>query len=416
MLAFMKKLLKFLPTLLLAFLMAIAVWVSAVTAADPNDVRIFPRPVPIEIIGQKTGLIITSSLPSQVNLTLRAPTSIWNELTREQAAIRAVIDLSGLEAGKHSIPVLIQIAARPVKIVSCTPCTLDINMESIATRSLPVKLRGKVEVAVGFQSEVPILSQTTATLTGPESLVSKVTELQALLNLSQASENINRTLDLRAVDANNKEISGLTISPKTINVNQVISQRGGYRNVVVKAVLNGQIASGYRVTNIAVFPPAITVFSTDNKLVESLPGYVETAGLDITGAKTNQSVRMPLNLVPGISVVGDPFVEIQVGVATIEGSLTMKKMPIEIAGVPNGVSVSISPDTVDVILSGPLPLLDTLKPKDVRISIDLSNEGPGAYQRIPRVELSIPELKVESILPGSIEITLISKQTPTVKP
>jgi len=415
-LSLVKKSFRFIPTAMLAFFMAIAVWVSAVTADDPNDVRIYPHPLPLEIIGQDPGLVVTSSLPSQVDLTLRAPSSIWNELAREETSVRAVVDLSGINPGEYSIPVQIQIAARPVKIVSCSPCTIDLKIESITTRSLPITLTGNVNAAIGFQAENPVLSQTSATLTGPQSIVGKVIELRASLNVSQVSENIERTLDLQAVDSNEKELSGLTITPKTINITQAVTQRGGYRNVVVKAVLNGQIAGGYRITNIAVFPPVITVFSSDNKLVENLPGYVETTALDITGATTDQSVRMLLNLIPEISVVGDPFVEVQVGVATIEGSLTMQRMPVEVTGVPDGVDATISPDSVDIILSGPLPSLDTLKPKDVRISIDLNNVGLGTYQRTPRVELSIPELRVESILPGSIEITLVSILTPTVKP
>jgi YbbR domain-containing protein len=415
-LSLVKKSFRFIPTAILAFVMAIAVWISAVTAEDPNDVRVYPHPLPLEIIGQDPGLVVTSSLPSQVDLTLRAPSSIWNELGREETSVRAVVDLSGINPGEYSIPVQIQIAARPVKIVSCSPCIIDLKIESITTRSLPIIFTGNVTAAIGFQAENPVLSQTSGTLTGPESLVRKVVGLRASLNVSQASENIERTLDLQAVDSNGNELSGLTISPKTINVSQAITQRGGYRNVVVKAVLNGQIAGGYRITNIAVFPPVITVFSSDNKLVENLPGYVETTALDITGATTDQSVRVLLNLIPEISVVGDPFVEVQVGVATIEGSLTMERMPVEVTGVPDGVNVSISPESVDIILSGPLPSLDTLKPKDVRISIDLNNVGLGTYQRTPRVELSIPELRVESILPGSIEITLVSLLTPTIKP
>ena len=39
-------------TFLLALVLGIAVWVSAVSAADPDDVRRYPKSIPIEIIGQ----------------------------------------------------------------------------------------------------------------------------------------------------------------------------------------------------------------------------------------------------------------------------------------------------------------------------------------------------------------------------
>ena len=52
-------------TLLLAFVLAVAVWISAVTAADPDEVRA-PLAVPLEIIGQDPSLVITSELPSTI--------------------------------------------------------------------------------------------------------------------------------------------------------------------------------------------------------------------------------------------------------------------------------------------------------------------------------------------------------------
>ncbi|NTU56709.1 MAG: hypothetical protein HGA79_10715, partial [Anaerolineales bacterium] len=39
-------------TFLLALVLGISVWVSAVTSADPDEIRIYPNPVPLEIIGK----------------------------------------------------------------------------------------------------------------------------------------------------------------------------------------------------------------------------------------------------------------------------------------------------------------------------------------------------------------------------
>lgn len=404
-----------LPTVILSLIMATAVWITAVTASDPTQERVYPRPVPIEIIGQDSGLVITGQIPEQVNLTLSAPNSVWNRLLREQAPIRAILDLSGLEAGSHRVNVQIQIGIRPIEIVTCTPCTLNVNLEAIANRTMPVRLLRIGEVAIGFEADMPYLSQTSVIITGPESLVRQVWEVRAELNISQANSTISRSIDLKAVDTNEREVKGISITPKSVNVTLNVKQRGGYRNVVVKAVLGGQLAAGYRVTNISVFPPAVTVFSSDPKLVEQLPGYVETAALDLSGAKDDLDANMPLNLPPGVSVVGESLVQVQVGIATIEGSLTIENIPVEIVGVPEDKAIKISPETVDVILSGPLPVLDTLTAKDIRVFINMADQGMGTFQRIPIVELKEKEVKVDSILPASIEI-VIQEATPTPKP
>ncbi len=40
---------KFLPTLLTALILAIIVWVSAVSSADPNEEREYSAPIPITV-------------------------------------------------------------------------------------------------------------------------------------------------------------------------------------------------------------------------------------------------------------------------------------------------------------------------------------------------------------------------------
>lgn len=408
----LRSFVKNLPTLLLALALALAAWISAVTAADPTQERIYPRSVPIEIVGQDPALVLTNEVPAQMTITLSAPASIWDRLQNEQNPVRAVVDLSGLEAGTHTIPVQVQVSIRPVEVVSYAPRMLTLRLEKLASRTLPIRLVQRGELAIGYEAEMPKLNQTSATVSGPESLVNQVKEARAVLDVNAAEQSINRSIALQAIDAKEMVVDGVTVSPEQVAVSLTITQRGGYRNVVVKVVVKGQVASGYRVTNISVFPPAVTVYSSDPKLVDELPGYVETAALELSNAREDLDVFLQLNLPPAVSVVGDQTVEVQVGVEAIEGSLTLADMPVEVVGLAPGLVASTSPERVDVILAGPLPLLDSLTARDVRVLVDMTDETVGTYQRVPRVELSIPELSVESILPGSVEI-VIGRGTPT---
>jgi YbbR domain-containing protein len=416
MLSFIRQFLKILPTFLLAFVLALAVWAIAVTASDPTVERIYPHTVEIETIGQSPGLMLTSDIHDQITLNLSAPQSIWDRLVNDNIPVRAIVDLSGLGSGIHDLPIQIQVGISPVRVLSYSPQTLSITLESLASKSFPIQLILRNEPAIGFQAETPQMNQTTATVSGPESLVSRVKEVSAILDINQAHENINRTITLQALDANEVAVNGITISPDRVVVTEHITQRGGYRNVVVKAVLVGQIATGYRLTTITVSPPAVTVFSTDPSLVEKLPGYVETTPINLNGSKDGLDVSLGLNLPNGVQVVGDQSIQVQIGVAAIEGSLSLSRLPVNIIGLTEGLVAEVSPETVDIILSGPLPLLDTLTQDKIRISVDLTGQGPGTYQLVPRVEMPSTELKLESVLPGSIEVTINQAPTPSPTP
>jgi hypothetical protein len=55
-----------LGSLLLAFILAVVVWVSAVVSANPNQTRVYPRAVNLEVIGKDSNLYMSSNLPSLI--------------------------------------------------------------------------------------------------------------------------------------------------------------------------------------------------------------------------------------------------------------------------------------------------------------------------------------------------------------
>ena len=127
-------------------------------------------------------------------------------------------------------------------------------------------------------------------------------------------------------------------------------------------------------------------------------------------------VRLDLILPSGVSVVGDPSVQVQVGIATIEGSLTMTSQPVEFLNLDPSLAAEVSPQTVDVILSGPLPILDRLTTADLRVVVDLNGLTAGTYQLHPTVELQVSEIRVESMLPESVEVRIQKAPLPTPTP
>jgi YbbR domain-containing protein len=409
----LQRILKYIPTFLTAFVLALAVWISAVTSTDPTEERQFSQPIPIEVIGLDPGLMITNDPPAQLNVVLSAPRSVWNQLSADPSVIRAVVDLSGLEPGNHAAQVQVNINLRPVQIVSYAPRSISVTLERLSTRTVPIDLVTRGEPAVGYQAGTPTLSQSSTVVSGPASIVERVQKVEALLDLTQVFETVNRTLTLQAVDANNAPVTGLTLTPDRVTVTLPINQKGGYRNVVVKVVTSGEVASGYRLTNISVFPPTVTVFSSDLQAISSLPGYVETAPFDLTNLKDDLDISMPLNLPEGVSVVGDQTVLVRVGIAAIQSSLPLANQEITVVGLAPNLAATLSPDTIDLILSGPLPLLDALKAGDVTISIDVTGLGRGVYQLEPKIEISIAEIKVESMITRSIEVMIPFAPTPT---
>jgi YbbR domain-containing protein len=401
-----------LRTFLLAFALALIVWVTAVTAANPDETQTFPNPIPIEFIGQDSSLVMTGSVTKQVQVTLRAPQSIWQTLLSGEVPIHAIVDLAGLKAGSQSVEVQIQIAAQPIRIISITPKKLTLKLEQLVTLSLPVELSFIGQPAIGYKAGDVVLNPTAIVISGPQSLVAQVKHIRANLDVTNARQNIDTTLPIQAVTASGLEVSGISIQPDSIQVSLPIAQQGGYRDLAVKVMITGKLASGYRLNNITAEPLTVTVYSEDIPLIESLPGYVETSTLDLSGASSNISMQLSLNLPSGVLLIGDQTVSVQIEIVPIEDSRPVAFRQVEVIGLEPGLNADISPATVDVILTGPLPVLNSLQPADVHVRVDVSGLAIGTYQLVPVVVVAEQGVTVQSILPGTVEVT-ITKGTAT---
>lgn len=400
-------------TFLLALVLGVSVWVSAVSDADPNEVRPYPNPIPIKVVGQDPGLVLTNEIPQTMEISLRAPRSVWETLTAREDAVRATLDLAGLSAGEHEVEIQVAIAMRPYQIVLQNPETVTVVLDSLITKTFPLSLSLSGQPAAGYQLGEATMEAAEVAVSGPESILKQATRARVLVSLDGVRDSIDESVPIQLLDGQNKVLQGLTINPESVRVNVPITQQSGYRDVAVKVIVQGQVAPGYRLENISVNPPVITVISSDPELVNQLPGVVETQPLNLQDRKEDISTRLALDLPPNIEISDVQTVLVQVSISPIQTSLTLLNLSINVNGLSEGLAAQVFPQTVDVIFSGPLPVLDTLSSKDITVSVNATGLEVGTYQLTPEVKVSVENVLVESILPGTVEVVIAIPGTPT---
>ena len=153
-----RKLLSNLPTLLTALVFAIGVWIFAVTQADPTVTQTYPQPLDIEIIGLDPTLTIVNEISDQVNLTVRAPSSIFTQLENDRNLINVTLDLSGLDSGVHTLKPQVNISLSPAEVVRMNPSTVFVKLDSIISQQFEIKVNMIGNPAIGFDVEAPEIS------------------------------------------------------------------------------------------------------------------------------------------------------------------------------------------------------------------------------------------------------------------
>jgi YbbR domain-containing protein len=402
----MRKLLSFLPTLLTALVLAIIVWVSSVTARDPNQIITYERPIELEILGQNPDLVITHQQVEGVNVTIKAPSSVHARLANDLSLINANINLSGLDAGDHVLIPEVLVALKPAQVIEVSPASVDLSLEKVSSKTLPISLVQTGTLPVGFQTRSARLSQAQAKLVGPESLVKTVVEIAATIDISELTTSISRTLDLKPLNEAGVIVEGVVLSPNRVDVSIDVEQLVGYRNVFVKIVTSGSVAQGYHLSSIVVNPPTLTVYASNPDLIRGMPAYIETEPVNLNGAQQSFESRVGLQLPEGIVVIGEQSIQVSVGVEAIYNSTQIIGVPVTVINLAEGLQAELSPLTMDVYISGPMNLLENIGTTSVFITLDLTGLTEGTYQLSPRVELDRPELRLDSTLPGLIEVVI----------
>jgi YbbR domain-containing protein len=396
-------------TLLLSLILASIVWASAVTSIDPNEELKYY--IPIEVIGQDTDIEIMSEIQEQLIMTLFAPRSILDDINNETNILRAWVDLSGLGRGNHPVTVQYSIPSeiRPLKLVDINPKSVEISLEELGTQNVPIQTKTLGTPGLGYQQGPTVWSDDEVQISGRVSDIERVMTVESMLDITGANEDIKTMVPLLPRDSNGDLVSEVTLTPDQVAVTQTITLQGGYRNMVVAVVTVGEPAEGYKLIRVENEPSNVMVFSSDLVLIEQLPRSIETEILDITDATESIDTVVALNLPENVSVIGDPNITIQVSIAPIEGSVSITRK-VEIISIMPGLSGTVSPDTVEVIILGPIPTLQNLRDIDVRVVIDLTGLEEGIYQLNPEAIILPGGLELEVISPETLEVEIVKTE------
>ena len=404
-----------LPLMILALVLALLAWFVAVEEVDPTIEERYSQLIPVTLSGLPEGMMIVGDTErgERVQVTIRAPQSVWDAL--EVDDFSATVDLTNVSAGIHELPIQVTLDRQPSRVVLFEPQVVTLKLDVKVRRSVPVRVRIEGEPTLGYLRRKEILDPSEVMVSGPNTFVTQVAEAVTSISVHDATTDVEGEFQLRLRDSGGQLVPYVTLTPETVAVRIPIAQSSYYRSLPVKVVLEGQVAPGYLITEIAVEPPTVTLFGTPDAL-SALPGFIETEPIDVEGVQADVVERPLLSVSPGVAIVpGQRLLEVEVSVEAVQSSLTVDITPeLRGLGASSGFTATVSSESVEVILSGPLPLLETLEADDVRIILDLFGLPLGTYQIEPQMVL--PEgLTAQSINPATVqvEIALVPSPTPT---
>jgi YbbR domain-containing protein len=396
------------PLMVLALILAVLAWVVAVEEEDPTLEERFSQAIPVLLSDLPEGMTIVGEFNEYVEVTLRAPQSVWDSLTAEDFTV--TLDVADLDAGEYQVPVECTLNKHPSWVLSVEPEYFTLDLQPRAEQTVPVHVEMRGKPTLGYLTRTLVVTPSQVTVSGPSTYVAQVVEAATQVSVQDASADIDGEFELSIRDHEGQPVPYVTWAVDKVHVRIPIELSIRYRPLVVKVVLTGEYAPGHRITEISVDPSSVTVFGAPG-IVAALPGFIETEPIDLEGAQADVVAYPSLNVPPNVSVIMDEQPVVTVSIEPIQSSQTVVITP-EIQGLDPGFTCTVSPATVEVILSGPLPLLEALETDDARVVLDLFDLPAGTHQIEPQIV--VPEgVTAQSVNPATVQVEILAAPTPT---
>ncbi len=395
--------------IVLSLLLAFFFWAVAMETEDPTRVDTFSASIPIEFRGLPETMTTYGVESPKARVEIRAPESVWQGLGIDD--IDAYIDLTNVATGTQEIPVIVEVHAQPADIQTVNPETVELIVEHIAEKEIPVVIRVQGTPAMGFRSDPVEVAPQTLRVQGPESLVRQVIKAEVSVSVEGRQNSLRGDFEPKLLDENENPVSGVSVVPKSVTVNIPVEQLGFIRDIpVTVGPLEGQPATGYRVANLEFDPPVVKVFGRTD-VVRSV-NYLQTEPISLEGITQTLTTRVSLQMLEGLSMIQPPGPEVTITltVEVIRSGLTLELTPT-IKSLTGGLQATVGPDSVVVILSGPLAVMESLNISEIEVSLDLAGLAMGEYVITPSV--TVPgEVDIENIIPEAVPVKIEVRTDP----
>jgi YbbR domain-containing protein len=394
---------------IIALGLACALWIVVQNEANPERTDIPALTVPVEMVNVPSGLVVVSEQP-QIQVRVRMPSESWSLL--RPGSFRATADAGNASPGVNELPVRVEALESRVRQVDPIPPLANVALEEVSERILPVRLNILGNVPFGYAYSTPRIAPENVAVSGASSAVQRVDSVVVDIRLDGLTVSLNATYAPRPLDARGTEVRAVRVNPSTVNVEVPVAQQVGYKEVGVRPVVRGRVAAGYYLQPVEVEPSTVTVVGSPGALTNV--SFVDTEPIDVSNLSSSVVRRVQVVPPTGLTLLQPQPVSLTIRVTPLTVSQTLRVAPT-IQGLGPGLEIVGDMPQIDVTLNGPAPTLQSLTPRDFRVTVDLAGLGPGRHDVEPRV--AVPGgFTLERVEPARATLNIRAVATPVPSP
>lgn len=384
---------------LISLLSALVLWLYVMTVEDPVETRTFSD-IPVTITNmsvlEERGLTIYPKEELLADISIRANLSSLRPINRDNIYIYGRLD--DPKEGKNVVYLQANLPER-VNKYDIKPNVITLDLEKVVNekRSISVDVEGEPKINIDNIET----NKKTVDVSGPRTLVNKVTSIKATLDASDKYKDFSTKLKLVPVDANGDAVKGVKLDDNFVVATVKFLQE---KVVPVKLVFDDSVSNQSNLENYSINPKDITIEGKKEAL-DNING-INTKPITANDLKNNNSIDVALDIPKDIKIK-NKISSIKLNInKNITSEFLISKSDIEIVSKESetGKEIDLSkiPENIKITVSYSDEIKD-LSQKDIQLYIDMADtsQGEGKYPIKYKSKYDFKDVQIE---PKIVEI------------
>jgi YbbR domain-containing protein len=270
-------------------------WVGVVYAGNPPETKVLSLAVPQSTASIPPSYVLVHAV-DPVQVRVGGDQNTLDALNT--AALTVNVDWSAANrAGMYSIPISIVNSDPSIELIN-PPTSMQVDLDSYASKSIPVTIQITNPTPVGFESGTPQATPSTVMVRGP---AHELVGLEALVTANLSTQKANFQAPLPVLVYSNKvRLNNVELSASYVSISIAIKAVITTKVVAVLTRTEGNPSPGHYLTGILVSP--ITVIATGSQDLLNTLDSVSTAPIPLNGIFGLYTVSVTISAPAGVTL------------------------------------------------------------------------------------------------------------------
>jgi|GEM_PF-2231563 len=385
---------------LIAVSTAVILWFFVV--GIENSVYLIPEPLTVKM--ENLGKSLSPAAPlAEVKIYVNAKGGEAKGLTKNDYS--AFVDLSGLGAGYHDLPVQVAGQNAQFPVLKVDPAFIRVTLSPVGEKEVDLIVEVKGSPASGYSVKETKVDQKKIKISAANNILEKIKSLTVTVELAGTeTADIKQSVSPKAPANLLIPEGGINTDPEQVTVTAVITAAVGKKTVKVVPVLEGEDAAAFEDQIIAM--PSTVIVTGEEKYLGDLK-EIKTTPVNV-GLLINRTLPLTVDLqMPaGVALVNaEQAITVQIDTSKYQQKTVLADIKVTKESSSFKIK-SMDPERIKVSLSGPSRIINNIQDGDITVNLNLQGMEKAGTVALDMNSIIVPSgVGILGFEPAEIKIT-----------